>query len=120
MRNHLAKALLIVLLAMPIVIALGQSVGEPDIRLNVSAKQFEFKPGKIRVQQGDVIEVTLTSTDDIPHGFGIRAFNVNERVNKGEVKVFRFTASKAGTYPIVCTVFCGLGHGSMRGELIVE
>jgi len=114
MRNHLAKALLIVLLAMPIVIALGQSVG------NVSAKQFEFKPGKIRVQQGDVIEVTLTSTDDIPHGFGIRAFNVNERVNKGEVKVFRFTASKAGTYPIVCTVFCGLGHGSMRGELIVE
>ena len=121
MKNRLLKALVFisVLLIIPIGYALAESGGDPDIRLNVNSKKFEFEPGTIRVKQGDLIEVRLTSTD-IPHGFGIRAFEVNERVGKGEEKVFRFTASEAGTFPIICTVYCGAGHKNMRGELIVE
>ena len=30
-----------------------------------------------------------------------------------------FTADKPGTFPFECWIFCGMGHGKMKGELIV-
>ena len=31
-----------------------------------------------------------------------------------------FTADRAGTFPFQCSVFRGLGHKKMKGQLIVE
>ena len=48
------------------------------------------------------------------------AFNVEKKLPKGEEVVIEFTADQAGTFPFQCSVFCGLGHKKMKGELIVE
>jgi heme/copper-type cytochrome/quinol oxidase subunit 2 len=30
-----------------------------------------------------------------------------------------FTASEVGTFPILCSLFCGDGHADMKGALVV-
>jgi heme/copper-type cytochrome/quinol oxidase subunit 2 len=37
----------------------------------------------------------------------------------GEPVVIEFTAGEAGKFPILCSVFCGDGHGDMKGMLVV-
>jgi hypothetical protein len=38
----------------------------------------------------------------------------------GQVAKLRFTPDKTGTYPFLCDVFCGDGHETMSGKLIVR
>ena len=54
------------------------------------------------------------------HGIGIRKFKVNTLIPRGGKPVtVEFTASEAGTFPIVCSEACGDGHATMRGSLVV-
>ncbi|MDP3963531.1 MAG: cupredoxin domain-containing protein [bacterium] len=85
----------------------------------VTARQFSFEPGTIRVNVGDRVKLRVTSID-VEHGLAIPEFSVNEQLPPNTERVVEFTADKAGTFTIFCSVFCGSGHGSMRGTLIVE
>jgi heme/copper-type cytochrome/quinol oxidase subunit 2 len=38
---------------------------------------------------------------------------------KEEPATVTFTPDKPGTYPFKCARFCGLGHGKMKGEIVV-
>jgi len=87
--------------------------------ISLEAKQWEFVPAVVTVNQGDLVRLTVTSTD-VAHGIAISAFGVNKKFDAGETVTVEFTADKAGTFPIVCNVFCGSGHGSMKGSLIVQ
>ena len=93
---------------------------EPQIRtFDITAKQWEFIPASITVNQGDIVRINVTSTD-VDHGFVISAFGVNVEVNASQTEHVEFVADKKGTYTIFCSVFCGTGHGNMKGTLIVE
>jgi plastocyanin len=95
-------------------------VAEPVVKeIMLEAKQWEFVPAVVTVNEGDRVRLTVTSTD-VAHGIGISAFGVNEQFEAGETVTVEFTADKKGTFPIMCTVFCGSGHGSMRASLIVQ
>ena len=83
------------------------------------AKQFEFMPEAVEVNQGDRVKITLTSADVI-HGFAINEYSINERVVPGQPTVVEFTADKKGTFTFYCSVMCGSGHRNMRGTLIVK
>ncbi len=91
----------------------------PVKEFDVIAKQFEFVPGVITVNQGDLVRLKVKSID-VPHGIGITEFGVNEGLPTNVERVVEFIADKKGTFTIFCTVYCGDGHGDMKGKLIVQ
>ncbi|HLD04610.1 MAG TPA: cupredoxin domain-containing protein [Candidatus Nanoarchaeia archaeon] len=83
------------------------------------AKQFEFVPNEIRVKKGDRVKLRVKSIDT-QHGFRLPDFGVEVTLEPDQEKVVEFTADQAGTFDFYCSVFCGAGHGNMRGLLFVE
>jgi cytochrome c oxidase subunit II len=59
-------------------------------------------------------------TTEGKHGILIPGFGVNKPLNPGEDVDIEFLADKKGTFPMICSVFCGHGHSDMKGSLIVE
>ena len=87
--------------------------------IQVTAKKYEFNPSVITVKQGQHVKLVITATDR-DHGFKLAAYNIDQRLKKGVPTPVEFTADKAGTFPFECSVVCGLGHGHMKGKLVVE
>jgi cytochrome c oxidase subunit II len=91
----------------------------PVKSFDVVAKRFGFEPATIEVTEGDRVKLVVTSADGV-HGVGIRKFKVNTLVPRGGKPVtIEFTASAAGTFPLICSEACGDGHKDMRGSLVV-
>lgn len=86
---------------------------------NVMAKQWEFIPTTITVEEGDTVVINLSSPD-VAHSFTIDEFEVNEKIEPEQNKTFEFVADKTGIYSFYCAVYCGAGHGDMKGTLKVE
>ncbi len=82
-------------------------------------RQFEFTPGRIEVQQGDQVTITLTSSD-VVHGFYLDGYALNQRVEPGISRQITFTADQAGKFRYRCAVSCGALHPFMIGELVVN
>tara|TARA_Y100000310_G_C20640064_1_gene793401 strand:- start:348 stop:875 length:528 start_codon:yes stop_codon:yes gene_type:complete len=85
----------------------------------VEAKQFEFVPSTITVNEGDTVKLAVTSSD-VDHGIAIPTFGVREFLAPGNTVNIEFVADKKGTFDFFCSVACGSGHGGMRGKLVVE
>ena len=85
----------------------------------MTAKQWSFVPSTITVNKGDTVRLNITSTD-VKHGIKISAFNVSADLNPGQSTTVEFVADKTGSFSYFCSVFCGSGHGSMKGTLIVK
>jgi|SRR3989344_537313 len=83
------------------------------------AKQFEFTPSTIEVNQGDTVKINLKS-DDVEHGIAIPEFGVSKTVSPGKTITVEFVADKKGTFEFHCSVMCGSGHKEMTGEIIVK
>jgi cytochrome c oxidase subunit 2 len=56
---------------------------------------------------------------DVLHGLWIPAFRLQEDAVPGITTSFRVTPTRLGTYDIVCTELCGLGHSLMRSTVHV-
>ena len=84
----------------------------------VTARQFEFDPSTIVVRQGEKVRLEVTS-EDVTHGIGIEAYDIDQLLPPGETKEIEFTADKTGTHHFHCSIYCGKGHNEMHGELIV-
>ena len=96
-----------------------KSSGGDVKEFEITAKQWEFVPNIIRVNQGDTVKLTITGAD-VTHGFNLPDFGVNARLNPGKPVIVEFIADKKGAFPFACNVPCGRGHGGMSGTLIVE
>lgn len=87
---------------------------------SVRVYAWGFSPKVIRVEPGETVRFRVVS-DDIQHGFAINELGLNLQLVSGrevrspDVKV----ALPPGKYPIQCSTFCGLGHPSMKANLIV-
>jgi cytochrome c oxidase subunit 2 len=86
---------------------------------SVTAKQWEFSPSVLTVKEGDTVRLSITSVD-VMHGFALSAFGINETLEPGKTVDVEFVADKSGSFNFFCTVFCGSGHGNMKGTLVVE
>ena len=91
---------------------------EPRV-INVVVKRYEFVPPTIEVIQGEKVRIVVKSGDGL-HGFGIKRFDVSKEIPRGETVNVEFTPDAAGEFPVLCTEFCGDGHGEMKGLLIVK
>lgn len=89
--------------------------------IEIISKQYDFSPSVIKVKQGEKIRLRLKSVD-VPHSLAIKApfLNVNQYVEAGTDEVIEFTATEKGEFPFWCAIYCGNGHGKMRGSLVVE
>jgi cytochrome c oxidase subunit 2 len=94
----------------------GAAAAEQVIHL--TAKKFEYSPSEITVKKGQPVVIEIVSLDR-KHGFMIPALKVRSDVKPGARNVVRFTPGKTGTFNFHCDLFCGSGHESMAGTLVV-
>ena len=59
------------------------------------------------------------SSADVCHGFSVQPINMNFIVLPGYDYVLRFKPNAAGDYKMFCNEFCGIGHQTMIGKIIV-
>ena len=97
----------------------GASASSEPQKITVTAKKFEFNPSHIEVKVGQPVEITFQS-EDTTHGFAQKELGVEKvTFKKDEPATVKFTPTKTGTFPFKCQKFCGLGHGGMKGEIVV-
>lgn len=86
---------------------------------DVTASRFKFEPAVLEVTEGDTVVLTVRSADTI-HGLTIKALGVKVVAPKTHEPVqVRFEATRAGTFEIACSEYCGSGHRRMKGQLVV-
>lgn len=90
-----------------------------SVTVTMISMMFAFQPNEIRVRAGQSVTFRISSSD-VVHGFQIVGTNSNTMVIPGYVSQFTMTFDEPGEYLIVCNEYCGLGHHSMYGTLIVE
>jgi cytochrome c oxidase subunit II len=92
--------------------------------VQVSSQQFawSFTYPDERVSAGELVlpvdeptELVLTSKDVI-HSFWVPEWRVKQDAVKGIETRVSVTPTKEGTYTVVCTELCGLGHAVMRAR----
>jgi cytochrome c oxidase subunit II len=71
----------------------------------------------LHVPTGRPIELLMTS-EDVIHDFSVPAFRLKHDVLPDRYETLWFTATRAGTYSLYCTQFCGLNHSKMTGEVV--
>ena len=86
---------------------------------NIIAKQWDFSPSTITVNEGDNVILNIESID-VTHGFVLSGFGVSEQLVSGTTVRIEFVADKKGTFSFFCNVFCGSGHIGMKGTLVVQ
>ncbi len=86
---------------------------------NIIAKSWEFIPSIIEVNKGDKVILNIESID-VTHGISISEFGIREYLNPRKSITLEFIADKSGEFSFFCNVYCGNGHGSMNGILIVN
>ncbi|ODS35735.1 MAG: hypothetical protein A7316_03385 [Candidatus Altiarchaeales archaeon WOR_SM1_86-2] len=100
-------------------------------RFTINAKESEFEPGNITVEEGDFVKLKITKDpgNDCTE-FSIFSFGV-EYEEMGEETNIEFTADKTGTFKYFCFIPCkGSGGciscrggnicGSLKGTIIVQ
>uniref|UniRef100_A0A7C2GGK9 cytochrome-c oxidase n=1 Tax=Thermus islandicus TaxID=540988 RepID=A0A7C2GGK9_9DEIN len=93
--------------------------GPRQYTVYVLAYAFSYQPNPIEVPKGAEVVFKITSPDVI-HGFQVEGTNLNAEVLPGEVSTVRYTFKKAGEYRIICNQYCGIGHQSMFGKIVVR
>ena len=86
--------------------------------VKIRAKRFVFTPREVRLKKGEPVVFELT-TEDIFMGFSLPDFKVRSDIVPGKTMKLALTPDKAGTFTFLCDVFCGDGHESMSGTLVV-
>ncbi len=99
--------------------AAAQGSPEPRV-IEVTVRRFAFEPSEIEVTEGERVRLLVRSGDG-PHGIEIEQFRVSKEIPRGkEPIIVEFTADAVGRFPILCSVYCGDGHGDMKGALVVN
>jgi cytochrome c oxidase subunit 2 len=94
----------------------GAQSGEK--RIPVIAHKFAFLPNQITLKRGEPVVLEFTSPE-VVMGFNVPALALRTDIVPGQVARLRLVPERAGTFDFVCDVFCGDGHETMSGQLIV-
>jgi cytochrome c oxidase subunit 2 len=73
---------------------------------------------ELHVPVGQDVKLIMTSQDVI-HSFFVPAFRMKQDVLPGRYTMAWFRATKAGTYHLFCTQYCGTQHSGMIGSIVV-
>jgi cytochrome c oxidase subunit 2 len=100
----------------------------PDVVVNVMGLQYAWlfnypgsgvTSGELHIPAGKDVQLNIEAQDVI-HSFWLPQFRIKQDALPGQMAQLRFTATKTGTYPIVCAELCGAYHGAMRSQVIIH
>jgi cytochrome c oxidase subunit 2 len=81
------------------------------------ARMWSFYP-ILQLKKGQTYRLHLSSMD-LQHGFSLQPLNMNFMILPGYDHVLTLTPTSAGEFSIVCNEFCGIGHHTMTGRILV-
>ena len=90
----------------------------PGSDVYLLARMWRWYP-VLRLKAGTRYTLHLSSAD-INHGFNLFPVNLNFQIVPGYDYGLTIVPNKAGDFRIVCNEFCGLGHHTMVGKVVVE
>ena len=104
----------------------GKARGANPNEINVTAEQFAWSfehpngvtDGTLRIPVGRSTVLTLHARDVI-HSFWVPEFGQKQDAVPGTETRLVITPKRTGTFPVICTELCGLGHSLMRSRVIV-
>ena len=114
-----------------VVLAQNGNAGEDALKVKVSARQFAWtfeypngvKSGRLVLPQvtdahPQKVELEITA-EDVLHSFWVPQLAQKQDAVPGATNKLVLTPTKLGTFPVICTELCGLGHALMRSEVQV-
>ena len=78
-----------------------------------------YRPSEIRIPAGSELTLRVKS-EDLVHGFSVEGTSIQMEITPEQFAVARHTFSEPGEFPFQCHVYCGGGHETMRGRIVVE
>ena len=111
-----------------IVLAKDDAEGANPLHVDVVAQQFawSFYYPSFNNKRSDVLRLPVDrsivlrmTSKDVVHSFWVPQFSQKQDIVPGIHPTLHITPTRVGTYPIVCTELCGLGHALMRSRTIV-
>jgi cytochrome c oxidase subunit II len=95
------------------------------LRVDVVAQQFawnfkyrgfgNFASPTLRLPIDKTVELRITSLD-VTHSFWVPEFGQKQDAVPGSFTKLAITPDRIGTFPVICTELCGLGHAVMRSR----
>jgi cytochrome c oxidase subunit II len=123
MRKILAAGVIVMLAAGLAAVAIrAQSGGDATQtkEVQMTAKKYDYSPSTVEVSAGTKIIFKITA-EDREHGFEIAGAKTGcVKIKKGATATVEYLAEKPGTVEFKCCVFCGMGHGGMKGKIVVH
>ncbi|MBI2729556.1 MAG: c-type cytochrome [Sphingobacteriales bacterium] len=90
---------------------------EPNSDVIVMGQMWRWSP--VLILQKDESYNLHISSKDVMHGFSIQPVNMNFQIYPGYDYVLKFKPTETGEYKIICNEFCGIGHHTMIGKIVV-
>ena len=106
-----------------VVLAQNGHAGPNPLRIQVKAQQFAWSftypngksYGYLTLPKGRSAKLDITSQDVI-HSFWVPEFSQKQDAVPGQHNMIVVTPTRLGTFPVICTELCGLGHALMRSH----
>jgi cytochrome c oxidase subunit II len=104
-----------------------EDIPEQHRTVEVTAQQFawtftypdeQLTTGELVLPVGEPVEFRLQARDVI-HSFWVPEWRMKQDAVPGITTRLVITPSKVGTYSVICTELCGLGHATMRARAVV-
>jgi len=113
-------------IASAIVLAQNGNAGSNPLVVRVLGQQFAwtftYSNGTsspiLRLPLDRPVRLEITAADVI-HSFWVPNFGQKQDAVPGQVNDLTITPTRTGTFPVICTELCGLGHATMRSTTIV-
>ena len=109
-----------------VVLAENGNAGDNPLKVKVLAQQFAWtfeypngvKSGRLVLPKDKSAQLEITAKkDDVLHSFWVPQLAQKQDAVPGEVNKLVVTPNRLGTFPVICTELCGLGHALMRSEV---
>jgi cytochrome c oxidase subunit 2 len=106
-----------------VVLAQNGHAGSDPLVVKVTAQQFAWQftypngktYGSLTLPKGRHVKLDITAKDVI-HSFWVPEFSQKQDAVPGQHNTLVVTPTHLGTFPVVCTELCGLGHALMRSH----
>jgi cytochrome c oxidase subunit 2 len=111
-----------------IVLSNNDALGKDVLHIDVTAQQFAWTfsypdsknltTATLMLPKDRSVLLTFTSKDVI-HSFWVPEFGQKQDTVPGLHPTLHITPDRLGTFPVICTELCGLGHATMRSTAVV-
>lgn len=109
-----------------VVLAQNSHAGSDPLVVQVKAQQFAWaftypngkSYGYLTLPKDRHVKLEITSHDVI-HSFWVPQFSQKQDAVPGQTNTIVVTPDRLGTFPVICTELCGLGHALMRSHAVV-